>query len=100
MTKNGIEFNLYKSNYKLNKGLVTFCFSSKLYLEKFKNNVDEYIENEQRKMKAKYKVNTNLYYFFMIAIYCKIEKRGFLMKYKDKLISSPNILFKFDIINE
>lgn len=77
MTKNGIEFDLTKSKYKYKKGLVTFYFSSKLYLEKFKSNVDEFIENETRKIIARYKVNISLYYYFMVAFYCRIEKRRF-----------------------
>ena len=86
MTKNGIEFNLNKSNYKYNKGIITFYFSSKLYLEKFKNNVDDYVEMESRKINAKYKVDINLYYYFMVVFYSKIEKRGFLIKYNNMLI--------------
>lgn len=88
MTKNGIEFNLIKSDYKYNKGVLTFYFSSKFYLEKFKTGVDEFVENEKRKFDAKYKVPINLYYYFMVVFYKKIEKRGFLVKYKDTLIDS------------
>lgn len=95
MTKNGIEFNLNKSNYKIKKGAITFYFSSKLYLEKFKNNVDEYIENESRKINAKYNVDISLYNYFMVAFYCKIEKRGFLIKYENMLIKNAKFYTDF-----
>ncbi len=88
MTKNGIEFNLNKSNYKLMKGEFTFYFSSKFYLEKFKNNVDEFVENESRKIDAKYKVDINLINYFMVAFYKKTEKRGFLIKHNSTLIKN------------
>lgn len=100
MTKNGIEFNLNKSNYKYKKGTITFYFSSKLYLEKFKNNVDEYIENESRKIKAKYKVEIGLYYYFMVAFYCKIEKRGFLIKYENMLIKNAKFYSDFSKLSD
>lgn len=86
MTKNGIEFNLNKSNYKILKGEFTFYFSSRFYLEKFINGVDEYVENESRKIGAKYKVDIDLINYFMVAFYSKIEKRGFLIKHNSTLI--------------
>lgn len=89
MTKNGIEFNLNKSNYKILKGEFTFYFSSKFYLEKFINEVDEYVENESRKIGAKYKVDIDLINYFMVAFYSKIEKRGFLIKHNSTLIKNP-----------
>lgn len=89
MTKNGIEFNLNKSNYKILKGEFIFYFSSKFYLEKFTNEVDEYVENESRKIRAKYKVDINLINYFMVAFYKQIEKRGFLIKHNTTLIKNP-----------
>lgn len=70
------------------KGEFTFYFSSRLYLEKFKNNVDEYVENESRKINAKYNVNVDLNNYFMVAFYSKIEKRGFLIKHNSMLIKN------------
>lgn len=89
MTKNGIEFNLIKSDYKYNKGVLTFYFSSKFYLEKFKTGVDEFVENEKRKFDAKYKVDIDLINYFMVAFYKRIEKRGFLIKHNSTLIKNP-----------
>lgn len=92
MTKNGIELNLNKSNYKLIKEGFTFYFSSKFYLEKFKNNVDEFLENESRKVETKYKVDINLINYFIVAFYKRIEKRGFLIKYNNMLIKNPKFV--------
>lgn len=85
-TKNGIEFNLKESNYIFKMGDFTFYFSSEFYLNKFKSEVQNFINMETSKMIAKYKVNINLYFYFAMAFYRKIEKRGFYVNYQDKEI--------------
>lgn len=95
MTKNGIEFNLNKSNYKYKRGDITFYFSSKFYLDKFANNVNDYVEMESRKINAKYKVDINLILYFMVAFYKKIEKRGFLIKNGNTLIKDAKFYTDF-----
>ena len=76
-TSRGIYLNLKESDYKCNiRGLI-FYFSSKKYLEKFINNVENYITNETMKLKVKYNIIISIDLFLMLAYYKKIEKRGF-----------------------
>ena len=77
LTERGICLNLNESDYKLTIEGITFYFSSKVYLEKFKMKVKEFISIETAKIYVKYKINLNLDIYFMIAYYKRIEKRGF-----------------------
>ena len=83
-TKNGIELNLKESDYKFEFYNAVFYFSSKFYLDNFKNLLEDYIEIEQTKIINKYKVEINLKLYLAIALYKKIEKRGFRMQYFGK----------------
>ena len=76
-TTRGIYLNLKESEYYCNLKGLTFYFSSKQYLEKFINNVENYINTETMKMKVKYNIIISLDLFFMLSFYKKIEKRGF-----------------------
>lgn len=79
-TRNGVYIgNLKESEYTYvdtELGYV-FYFSSKLYLEKFKKVIDEYIERETLKLFTKYNLFIDLKPCLLIAMYRKIEKRGF-----------------------
>lgn len=77
VTANGICLDLKESEYKILKSGLLFHFSSKLYLEKFRNNVDKYIAEESIKLRNKYKMNANYELYLAISYYKKIEKRGF-----------------------
>lgn len=76
-TKRGIYLNLKESEYKFSFKSLTFYFSSKKYLEKFAENVNNFVELETDKMKVKYNNIISLDLFFMISFYKKTEKRGF-----------------------
>lgn len=77
VTKNGVCLDLKTSEYKIVKFGLIFYFSSRLYLDKFMNNVDKYIEEETLKLKNKYKIECNYEVYLAISYYKKIEKRGF-----------------------
>lgn len=77
VTANGICLDLKESEYKILKSGLLFHFSSKLYLEKFRNNVNKYIAEESIKLRNKYKMNANYELYLAISYYKKIEKRGF-----------------------
>lgn len=77
LTKNGICLKLDESDYKIIKYGLVFYFSSKLYLDKFVNNVEKYVEEETLKLINKYKVNCNFTVYLAISYYKKIEQRGF-----------------------
>ena len=76
-TSRGIYLNLKESDYKCNLQGLTFYFSSKQYLEKFINNVENYINNETMKLKVKYNILISIDLLLMLSFYKKIEKRGF-----------------------
>lgn len=89
-TKNGIELDLSKSNYKVCYSALIFYFSSELYLNKFKTELNNYILIESIKINNKYKVDIDMKEYLAVALYKRIEKRGFLIKH----------LFKKDNITE
>lgn len=76
-TIRGIYLNLDESDYIFTTHGLTFYFSSKVYLEKFKSIHKSFIDNETQKIAIKYKVNINISLMLLISLYKKIEKRGF-----------------------
>lgn len=76
-TINGIYLDLKESDYKLNYNGLIYYFSSELYMNKFKNNVKQFIVEETAKLKTKYKINIYFDTMLTISYYKKIEKRGF-----------------------
>lgn len=79
LTKNGICLKLSESEYKILKYGLVFYFSSKMYLEKFEHNVENYVEQENLKLRNKYKMNGNFEVYLAISYYKKIEQRGFFV---------------------
>lgn len=93
-TVRGIELKLKDSNYIYNYKGLSFYFSSKLYLNKFVDNVQNFVENESIKFEMKYKVSITMEILLMIAFYKKIEKRGFrIVDSESKKEISPNVGF-------
>lgn len=82
-TINGIYLDLKESDYKLNYNGLIYYFSSKLYMNKFKNNVKQFIVEETSKLKTKYKINIYFDTMLTLSFYKKIEKRGFRVVYKE-----------------
>lgn len=76
-TKNGVELNLKESEYNIKIFNWNFYFSSALYLNKFKEQVFQFVEMESLKFNNKYKVKFDLKLYFAIVLYKRIEKRGF-----------------------
>lgn len=90
---NNIYYDLNESDIKVNRGDYTFTFSSNFYKEKFTNEVENYIKEENDKINAKYNLNINLDDYLALVYYKKVEKRGFLVSYKDTLVN-PLIFLK------
>lgn len=82
-TQNGIELNLKESKFQYEFKNFIFYFSSQLYLEKFKKNLDEYIMVETIKIRNKYKLHIDFSLFLAVSLYKKIEKRGFRVAHKN-----------------
>lgn len=98
-TVRGIYLNIKESDYSYNFKGLTFYFSSKKYLEKFKKTVKTYLENEIYKIKIKYNINISIDLFIIISYYKKIEKRGFRIydNLNEKEITE-NVCFTTNII--
>lgn len=92
-TKNGIELDLSKSNYKYKLYDYVFYFSSQTYLNKFKEEVVNFTIVESRKFEIRYKIPINLHEYFMLALYKRIEKRGFYVTYKREIIRDNDLRF-------
>ena len=74
---NVIYHDINKSTYIYKYGDLTFYFSSLLYLNKFVNQFNNYIEEEAAKLNNKFNMKINSKSFLLITFYKKIEKRGF-----------------------
>ncbi len=72
-----VEYDINKSEYFLNVNQMIFYFSSEFNKVRFERNYNLFVEEETNKLKAKYKVNINLYDYLLVVFYKKIEKRGF-----------------------
>lgn len=98
-TRKGIYLNLLESDYNITLNNLTFYFSSKIYLQKFANNVKSYIDTEQAKINIKYGIYISLSSYLMLAYYKKIEKRGFrVYNEKTKREISENVALIDEII--
>lgn len=76
-TSRGIYNNIFESTYYYNFGDFTLYFSSEFLLNKFKNKVCEYINNESYILKLRYNIELSCQNFLILAFYKKVEKRGF-----------------------
>lgn len=81
-----IFYNLNESTYNVKYEGFEFKFSSLLYMGKFENRVNEYVQTNINKFYSRYRwvaggdfVN-KLKYTFAVDLYSRIEKRGFLIK--------------------
>lgn len=76
-SKRGVYLDIYESDYYYDLDGVRYYFSSQLYLNKFKDNVMNYVNENSIKLKLRYKINLNFDLFLTLSYYKKVEKRGF-----------------------
>lgn len=79
-TAKGIYLDLKESDYKYKYKDLEFYFSSIRYLEKFKENVENFINEETVKLELKYHIVVDFKKYLAIAYYKRIERRGFRVK--------------------
>lgn len=99
MTKDGIEYNLDITPYVYNEiygtMLITYKFSSQLYLDKFLSficNEYSYIKDDE-KLYKKYGIKFSLKMIYDISYYSRLEKRGFqIVKNNEKKYNNKNEL--------
>lgn len=91
-TLKGIFHNLKESEYTISNSEIVFFFSSKVYRKKY---MDEYIENRQRFINRMDKLldnpPLNMDMLADIALYKRIEKRGFYVWLKGVSISCEEL---------
>lgn len=87
-----IYYDINESDIKVTLGDYTFTFSSDLYKEKFENGLPEFVKEENNKINAKYNLVGDFKEYLAIVYYKKIEKRGFLITYKDKVINESSLI--------
>lgn len=85
-TTRGIYYDLSESDFTFSYDRLTFYFSSKYYLEKFKSMYVDYIKQETLKLSSKYKCCIYGDEMILLSLYKNIEKRGFRVEYKGKSI--------------
>ena len=79
-TRNGIEYNFKESVYHVTVDDLTFIFSSKLHVKKFR---ERYPDNRiafQEKLSQRWGITCNVNTFADILLYQEVEKRGFLLR--------------------
>lgn len=69
--------DLKHSPFSISYKNYVFYFSSVFHKNKFEREKDNYIKNENLKMKNKYKIEIDLSEYFTLSFYKKCETRGF-----------------------
>ena len=82
-----VYYDLDLSTYKLDYKRLTFIFSSKFYIDKFKKEIDNFVKLEGKKIYSKYKVNLDTNEYLALVLYKRIEKRGFKVYFNKKEIT-------------
>ena len=78
-TRNGVYYDLKNSCYRTTVDGLTFVFSSKSHLDKFRKKLKENREIINYSLTKRFKVTVNVSQLADIVLYRKIETRGFLI---------------------
>lgn len=90
ITKHGVCYDLYISSYRTTVNGITFVFSSRLHLDKFKKNLHENREKISDSLSKRFNVRVDVTILADIVLYKKIESRGFLLVVKEVNIECLN----------
>ena len=96
-SKRGIYYNLKESDYTKNIGDFKFVFSSLFYLTLFSTNLESYIIYEENRINKKLQTDLDLVNLILINHYKKIEKRGFLVYYKNKELTDYKFVVNLEV---
>lgn len=94
-----VEYDLNKSTYILKVFDYQFFFSSAFNLTRFHSGYEQFIKEENYKLKAKFHVNADITKYLLVAFYKKIEKRGFKVltcKNNDIIELQEDYIFKVE----
>lgn len=99
-TAKGVYLNISESDIFYSYSGFDFYFSSNFNKRRFIENIQNYINIETARIQNKYDVNITLTIFLAVALYKKIEKRGFkiISKINEKELTK-NVLFGNMILN-
>lgn len=90
-----IYYDLEKSTFVFNYNDFDFYFSSLFYYNKFASKCLEFASDEKLKFHYKYILKLEDNFLFFVDLYTRIEKRGFLIKYKGEDIRHKKIKIEF-----
>lgn len=76
-TRRGVYLEISESTYSAFAEGLIFYFSSKIYRDKFKKILNQYIKEETQKLYIKYGVKFDVKQELAVSLYKKIEKRGY-----------------------
>lgn len=96
-SKRGIYYNLKESEYTKIIGNFKFVFSSLFYLTLFSSNLESYIVYEGNRLNKKLNTDLNLDELILLNHYKKIEKRGFLVYYKNKELTNYKFVVNLEV---
>ena len=79
ITKDGVCYDFNISPFKYRVEDLTYVFSSMSHLEKFKKRLKENRDKINKSLSNRFNINVNIGHLPDIALYKKIETRGFLI---------------------
>lgn len=100
MTRNGIEYNLPISPYHVSIYRFKFYFSSKLYKNKFEDELARTTEKINKMLTSRYELEIDAHELGLIELYRKIEKRGFYFKFSEVTTNGVIIWREITCLNQ
>lgn len=79
ISRNGVVYDLSVSSYRHTVGGLTYVFSSKLHLDKFKKKLKENRDIINYSLTKRFNIMVDVSQLADIVLYRKIETRGFLI---------------------
>lgn len=79
ISRNGVCYDLNMSSYRYRVDNLTYVFSSKLHLEKFKKKFKENRDIINHSLSNRFNIDVDVSQLSDIVLYRKIETRGFLI---------------------
>lgn len=79
LSRNGVCYDLEKTHYKTTVNGLTFMFSSRLHLEKFKAKLYENRRTINNSLSKRFSLSIDVSQLADIVLYKKVETRGFLI---------------------
>lgn len=95
MTSKDIYHDIEDSIFFIDRANMRFYFSSEFNRVRFTKNYRQYIKEQTFRIKNKYHVNIKLDEYLLVALYKKIEKRGF--RIYQKLENKLEKISEYDI---